>query len=153
MLAIDQIIQYCINAFHNRRLGRHIGEHLDDVLGGVHSVSFTVGAEATNVITVNCQAKDERGVDVAQVSAIKLYVLADAAGAAFNTTNYTTIAAGTDGALIETVADKILECLTEPDGDLDVAITLSSGGATCYLAAVGPTGKIIGVSDAITHAA
>lgn len=118
---------------------------------GVTGATFTVGAEAANVITVNVQLKDELG-EVSGVRAVTLLVLSAAAGTAFNTTDYTSIAAGTDGALVELVADKVLLATCEADGDLDVVFTLSSGGATSYLAVVLADGSLA-VSGAITHAA
>lgn len=123
----------------------------DRLSGGCFTCSFAVGAEdGGDAIVVAVQALDENGAACAVRTGLTLYILADANGDAFNTGDYT-IAAGTDGAILQTVADKIIHAITEADGDLDVSLTIA-GGATCYLAHVGPTGKL-SISAAITHAA
>jgi hypothetical protein len=119
---------------------------------GVTQASFTVGAEAANVITVNIQLKDENGNDIAVPSGVIICLFADAAGAALNSTNYTTVAAGTDGWAVELVADKVLIAGSESDGDIDIAITLSSGGATSYVGVLLADGSWA-ISGAVTHAA
>lgn len=119
---------------------------------GIGEASFTIGTESANAITVNVQCNDFRGDALTARTAVKVFVLADANGDALNATNYTTIAAGTDGVVAETVADKVLECITEADGDLDIVLTLSSGAATSYLGVVCGDGSL-SVSGAITHAA
>lgn len=147
----ENLVRFLKPIFRNALIAKIVGEHLNDVLGGAASVSFTVGAENTNAIIVSCQAKDVLGNDVAEVVHLKILVCANAAGTALNANDYT-IAAGTDGVVAETVADKVLECTTESDGDLDISLTLAGAG-TCYLLAIGPNGRIIGTSDVITHAA
>lgn len=131
-------------------LTRHMSELLKKLFGGAVGVTFTIGAEAANAIVVSLQFKDEVGNEIDEVQSVKILILANAAGTALNTNNYT-IAAGTDGAVTEVVADKVLECTTEADGDLDISLTLTGAG-TCYLGVVGPTGKLT-ISSAITHAA
>lgn len=123
---------------------------IDPLSGGIANMTFTVGTEATNAIVVACQALDEFGNVLTERCAVTLLLLADANGDAFNTENYT-IAAGTDGALQELVADKVLLGITEADGDLDVSLTLAGAG-TSYLACVLPSGRLV-ISGAITHAA
>jgi len=147
----DNLVRFLKPIFRNALIAKIVGEHLNDVLGGAASVSFSVGAEAGDAIVVSCQAKDVLGNDVAEVVHLKILICANAAGTALNTNNYT-IAAGTDGAVGEVLADKILECTTESDGDLDISLTLSGGGS-CYLLAIGPNGRIIGTSAVVTHAA
>lgn len=119
---------------------------------GVTQASFTVGAEATNAITVNIQLTDENGDAIAAPSGVIICVFDDAAGAALTAENYTTIAAGTDGWVLELVADKVLLAGSEADGDIDVVITLSSGAATSYLGVLLADGTWA-ISGAITHAA
>jgi len=119
---------------------------------GVTQVAFTVGAESTNAITVNIQLKDENGDEIAVPTGVVVCLFADAAGAGLNATNYTTVAGGTDGWAIELVADKVLLCGSEADGDIDLVITLSSGGATSYVGVLLADGSWA-ISDAVTHAA
>ncbi|MBT3708918.1 MAG: hypothetical protein HOG19_05720 [Gammaproteobacteria bacterium] len=119
---------------------------------GVAAASLTVGAEAANVITVAVQLNDENGDAIASPSGVTICLFADAAGAGLNAQNYTTVAAGTDGWAIELVADKVLLAGSESDGDIDIAITLSSGAATCYVGVLLADGSWA-ISDAVTHAA
>lgn len=116
---------------------------------GLGGAEFTIGAEATEAITVNIQLKDGMNQDVDAVTAATIYVFADAAGAAFNTQDYTSIAAGTDGAVVERVADKILDCTCEADGDLDIVLT-ETGAGTVYLGVILSNGQFA-MSGAITH--
>ena len=119
---------------------------------GIGSAEFTVNAEATNVITTNIQLKNLLGEELTAATAVEVWLFSAAAATAVNAQNYTTIAAGTDGVVLERIADTILDCTTEADGDLDIAITLSSGAATCYLGVKLANGEFA-FSDAITHAA
>lgn len=141
------------SAFKREREGDAVGAVVEQAANAVHSVAFTVNAEDSNAITVNCQASDVQGNDIEEKCAMLLVVVEEADPDTLNTTNYTSIAAGTDGDLIELAADKVLLAITEADGDLDVVVTLASGAATCYLLAIGLNGRIIGTSGAITHAA
>lgn len=119
---------------------------------GIGSAVFTVGAEAANVITTTIQIKNLYGEELTAVTAVEVWLFSAAAATAVNAQNYTTVAAGTDGVVLERIADTILDCTTEVDGDLDIAITLSSGGATCYLGVKLANGEFA-FSAAITHAA
>lgn len=152
---LSQIMTHIVRnikpVFRNAIIAKIFGEQMKDLVGGVASVEFSVGAEDTNVIIVGCQAKDVLGNDCAETVSFKVLICADAAGAAFTDEDFT-IAAGTDGALVEVVADKVLEVVTESDGDADISLT-NTGASTVYLLAVGPTGKIIGTSAVVTHAA
>ena len=116
---------------------------------GIGSAEFTVNAEATNVITTNIQLKNLLGEELTAATAVEVWLFSAAAATAVNAQNYTTIAAGV---VLERIADTILDCTTEADGDLDIAITLSSGAATCYLGVKLANGEFA-FSDAITHAA
>lgn len=138
---------------HDPRLGRIIGNQLISLVNGVDSVAFTVGTEdGSNVINVAIQASDVEGNDIAERCLFFVGLFADANGDAFQTAEDYTIAAGTDGDVVEVVADKLLAVITEADGDADIDFTLTGAG-TSYLIAFGPTGKVIGTSAAMTHAA
>jgi hypothetical protein len=118
---------------------------------GIGAAEFTVNAEVANVITTNIQLKNKYGEELTEVTAVEVWLFSAAAATAVNAQNYTTIAAGTDGVVLERIADTILDCTTEADGDLDIAITLSSGAATCYLGVKLADGTFA-FSGAITHA-
>lgn len=134
---------------------KEIQDLLNVTSGGVADASFTIGAEntGTGAIIVSIQLKDESGSDVSGARAVTILVLKDSAGAAFSLTSDEdyTITAGTDGTLVQLVADSVIMAVSESDGDIDISL-VNSGAATCYLAVVLPGGKLA-VSDAITHAA
>lgn len=151
MLRYGDVLISLQNAIHHSALARRLAGLVMAYQEQVADVTFTVGTESGgNAIVVNCQFKDELGSPITRRSGVRLLLLADANGDAFNANDYT-IAAGTAGAVAEVAADKILECLTEADGTLDVSLTIT-GGKSCYLAWVGPGGKLV-VSSVITHAA
>lgn len=112
--------------------------------------TFVIGTEAANVITVAVQLKS--GVDdLAERAFVKAYFSTDAAGDTVKSNDAAmTTAGGTDGQLIELVADRLYALVSEVDGDIDVAITKTDAG-TIYLNIVLPSGKIV-TSAAITFA-
>jgi hypothetical protein len=138
-----------IAALADNRAGLEIARLLKNLDVGCE---FTVGAEAGNVVNVAGQLVDSAGNAVTGVKTIQLALFTTAAGVAFNATNYTTIAIGTKGALLETIADKLLIVRTDANGAFDINITLSSGAATSYMALLKPDGTI-DASGVITHAA
>lgn len=120
--------------------------------GVLGSVTWTVGAEATNAITVSGQALDEAGNAMSEACAFQWYWANDSAGLTPTTTAHDGgTAAGTDGAIIEQVANLSGIAVTEADGDIDIIAT-DAGAFTTYLVAVNPDGTI-SVSGAVTHAA
>lgn len=119
--------------------------------GVANDATFTIGAEASNIINVAIQLKD-RGLDVTQRVSLNAYISSDANGDSVVGTAPTTVAIGTDGLAIPLVAGKCFLLTSEADGDIDLNITLSSGAATYYLVLVMPDGSLK-VSGAITFAA
>jgi hypothetical protein len=117
------------------------------------SATFTIGAEATNAITVAVQVKDGANADLATRTALKLFLSDDANGdSVVATAPDGGMAAGTDGWLATLVTGKIALVGTEADGDLDVVITHAAGAKTLYVGLIMPTGKIV-MSSAVTFAA
>jgi hypothetical protein len=115
------------------------------------TATFTVGAEAANAITVACQIKNSDGDEIAFPVALKWYWADDAAGLTPTATAHDGgTAAGTDGAIIESVANLSGTAVTEADGDLDIVAT-DAGVFTTYLVLVMPSGKLQ-ISGAVTHA-
>ena len=121
----------------------------------VASVSFTVGSESTEAITVSCQFKDAAGADMTSARCLRAYLSADSAGQTAASSSGLTVTSGTDG--LTQVSDdantiNMLWLTSEADGDVDVVITDASGGTTTnYLNVVTPDGKIH-TSGAITFA-
>ena len=117
-----------------------------------YDVEMTVGAEAANVINVAIQLNDPEGKALSEVGVVDWYFAADAAGLTPLTVAHDGgTAIGTDGALIETVADLSGKMVSEADGDIDIDIT-DAGAFTAYLVIILPCGGLV-ISDVITHAA
>jgi len=143
------LFRQALNRFN---FGDAAAKVFEKAANGVHSVAFTVGAEdGSNNITVNVQANDVQGNPVEEKVALTLMLVDAADPTAFNTSDYT-ISAGTDGDIVQAVADGVIIGLTEADGDLDIVLQIA-GAATSYMIAIGPSGRIIGTSGVITHAA
>ena len=125
---------------------------IDDM---VASVSFTVGTEAGEAITVSCQFKDAAGADMTSARCLRAYLSADSAGQTAASSSGLTITSGTDGLTQVSVDSNTINMLwltSEADGDVDVVITdASTGTTTNYLNVVTPDGKIH-TSGAITFA-
>lgn len=152
LTATQQLVQLCRNAFGVDAIGKLIGQFLQRKMEGVASATFSIGTESGgDAIVVSIQLKDADGRDIASVQGVTIGLFTSADCTTFNSGDYT-IAAGTDGALVELVADKLLFCTCEADGDLDISLTLTGAG-TVYLALFDGDGKILSVSGAITHAA
>ncbi len=116
-----------------------------------YDVRFTVGAEAADVINVAVQLNDPEGTALAEVGVLDFYLATDAAGLNPVTTAPSGgIAIGTDGALIESVANIAGTMISEVDGDIDIDIT-EVGIFTFYLVARLPCGGLA-ISSAITFA-
>jgi hypothetical protein len=121
---------------------------LDNVLT---SVSYTIGTEATNAITVNIQFLDAAGVAMATRASCRFFLSDDANGDSLAATAPDGgVAAGTDGFIEAITANKSFFGFSEADGDLDVVIT-ETGADTWYLIAVMPNDSYV-VSAAITFA-
>ena len=121
----------------------------------VASVSFSVGSESTEAITVSCQFKDAAGADMTSARCLRAYLSADSAGQTAASSSGLTVTSGTDGLTQVSVDANTINMLwltSEADGDVDVVITDASGGTlTNYLNVVTPDGKIH-TSGAITFA-
>ena len=121
----------------NPRAYKQIRDALNASLGSgsnppLASASFTVGAEAANVIPVTIQLVDGNGADMAEACVVLYYLSSDSAGQAVAADPGTT-AIGTDGTILVEVTDDVLgHVVSEADGDIDFNIT-STGTSTFYL--------------------
>lgn len=117
----------------------------------VYRATFTVGAEATNAITVSIQLKDELNQNIGARVNIRAFLSNDVNGDSFCTTAPTTAtAAGANGALTE-LSGKEFSCTSEADGTLTIVIT-DSGTPTFYLILVMPDGSLFPCTSPITFA-
>ena len=113
--------------------------------------TFTIGAEAANVINVAIQLQDGAGNDLATSAAVGFYLSDEAAGTTI-VAAATSLAIGTDGVAIENISNSAGMLISEADGDIDLNIGDNSGAATYYLVLIMPSGRLV-ISDAITFAA
>ena len=113
--------------------------------------TFTIGAEAGNVINVAVQLLDGNGDAMATRSAVSFYLSDDADGDTV-VAAATSLAIGTDGIALEYISNSAGVLVSEADGDIDVNIGDASGAATYYLVLIMPRGELV-VSNAITFAA
>lgn len=154
LFAISAVLKAALEfVFANPTSGKQVGDYLNVINGAPVDASFSIGAEAADVITVAVQLKDAHGNDLAAKYVVSAF-LSDAADGdgVVATAASGGIAAGTDGAILEqAVTGKMVVAQCEADGDLDLAIT-HSGAKTCYLCIIMPNGKTV-ISSAITFAA
>jgi hypothetical protein len=115
------------------------------------TAAFTIGAESSNTITVGIQLLDRKNKnEIAERVALPFYLSSDANGDT-PVAAATSLVAGTDGTMIETISNSVGMLISEADGDIDVVVGDASGVATYYLNLVMPDGKIV-TSGAITFA-
>ncbi len=115
----------------------------------VADATFVVGSESSDTITVNIQLVDGAAADMATRSAVQFYLSSDANGDSVATAA-TSLVAGTDGVMIESVSNSAGMLISEADGDIDVVVG-DTGSTTYYLVLVMPKGNLV-VSGAITLA-
>lgn len=115
----------------------------------LYQASYVVDAPSSGSVTVHVQLETFHGLPVASAQAVTWYLATDSAGLTPATVapNGGT-AAGTDGALIESITDLSGIMVSEADGDVDVVVTESVSATTFYL--VISIGGRLYVSSAIT---
>lgn len=116
--------------------------------------SFTIGAEASNIINVAVQLKSDKSQQAITARRIVDVYLADAAtGAAIaGTAPDGGVAIGTNGAiLVALVASKMVKVVSNASGAFDLNITHAAGAKTVYVVVVMPNGRQV-VSSAVTFA-
>ncbi len=115
------------------------------------SATFTVGVEGSNIINVAVQLKDGAGVNLTTVKVLPWYLSTVSTGLTpTSVAPQTSLAAGTNGKLIEWITDLSGLAIFTAAGALDINIT-DTGTPTFYLVVVLPGGGIA-VSGAITFA-
>ncbi len=133
----------------------HAADH--DVLAGVtsgpYSVTYVIGAEASNVINVGIQLVDAAGTNVAAVSVVEAYLSDASTGIGISAAAPDVDAIiGTDGAFIVVhTADLAWLLQTEADGHADIDLNDVTGTPTWFMVVVLPNGELA-VSAAITFA-
>lgn len=113
-----------------------------------YDVDIVVGADAGTTVAVTIQLNDPEGKALSEVGVLDWYLSDDAAGLSVAATAPSGgIAIGTDGELVELVADKVGIMISEADGDIDLVVT-EAGAATWYLVLRLPCGGLV-ISDPI----
>lgn len=117
----------------------------------VLGAAFTVGTESANVINVAVLLQWANKESVDRRQALLFYLAEDANGDTPETTAPSGgIAIGTDGALLESIANLSGVMISEANGKIDINIT-EVGTLTFRLVLVLPSGDLL-VSPAITFA-
>lgn len=147
-LTVNKLLLKMRSVFRDNALAKRYTKLGTTLLNGVFDATITVGSESSSAIVVSIACLDSVGQAIGSRHAVDVLLLADSSGNAFNTNDYT-VAAGTNGAVSEAVADKVLKCITEADGTLDISLTIT-GNKTCYVAVVLPGGGLK-ISGAVTH--
>ena len=105
---------------------------------------FTVGTPAaTCAISVQLNGYD--GKPIKEAACVTMYASDDSSGDDIVALGTSGIVAGTDGSVLEVVADTLYKVISEADGDIDVTLD-GSGANTRYLVVVLPSGRIC-ISD------
>ena len=145
------------DSIKGRRFG--LGPKLQQIVNGSIEITrpcvgatVTVGDESTNVRAITIQLTDAYGRDIDYVEAVQILIV--------NSADLTTLAApspstgleaGTDGALMQVVADNLYIATSEADGDIDLTWT-DTGTETAYIHVVLPNGTIVAGSQELTNA-
>lgn len=119
-----------------------------------YDVTFTIGAEAGEVINVGIQVVNANADPVAAVIPLLCFVCSDALGETVEAIPDVTVAVGTDGEITATrIANVDFTLTTEATGAADLDFTDAGAGAeTGYLAIRLPNGTYV-VSNALTWTA
>lgn len=135
--------------FRHRNGSKAVHGLFNGCSGGVFDASFSIAAEATNMIDVTITLKDEQGAALGAGVAVELLVLANSSGTDFTANTYT-LAAGSLGKIATVVSNKIVKAITGTGGIVNLQIT-NAGAVTCYVGVVLPAGRQV-ISGAVTHA-
>jgi hypothetical protein len=120
---------------------------LNVLKGGIHGVTYTVGAEAGNSINVGIQLEDANGDPIEEIGVVYAYLSDDSGGDGIAATAPDgDVAVGTDGTILaEITADKIFLLQSEADGDIDLDIGESSA-KSFYLCIIIPATGLLEIA-------
>jgi hypothetical protein len=113
----------------------------------VNRASFTIGAEAVDVINVAAQLKDANNAAVAERCSVMGFLSQDAEGDSLAAA-LDTVAIGTNGVAIPLITGRAFQFVSNASGQFDINITENATG-TWYLHLVMPDGSLVS-SGAIT---
>lgn len=114
--------------------------------------TVTVGDESANARAITIQLKDAYGNDIDYIEMVEILIV--------NSSDLTTLAApapstglaaGTDGALMQVVANNLYIATSESDGDIDLTWT-DTGTAAAFIHVRLPGGAWVSGDQALTNA-
>jgi hypothetical protein len=136
-----------------RTLGKPLGTLFLDLIPKLSlaaSVTWTVGAENTNVCLVTLQVKNENGDNLAQKTAMRFYLTSDAAGLVPAVLT-SAAAAGASGAVVDGAINGGV-VITTATGLAILSLTDTTASLTRYVNLILPSGEIV-TSPAVVWAA
>lgn len=136
-----------------RTLGKPLGTLFLDLIPKFSlaaSVTWTVGAENTNVCLVTLQVKNENGDNLAQKTAMRFYLTSDAAGLVPAVLT-SAAAAGASGAVVDGAVNGGV-VITTATGLAILSLTDTTASLTRYVNLILPSGEIV-TSPAVVWAA
>jgi hypothetical protein len=136
-----------------RTLGKPLGTLFLDLIPKLSlaaSVTWTVGAENTNVCLVTLQVKNENGDNLAQKTAMRFYLTSDAAGLVPAVLT-SAAAAGASGAVVDGAVNGGV-VITTATGLAILSLTDTTASLTRYVNLILPSGEIV-TSPAVVWAA
>jgi len=136
-----------------RTLGKPLGTLFLDLIPKLSlaaSVTWTVGAENTNVCLVTLQVKNENGDNLAQKTAMRFYLTSDAAGLVPAVLT-SAAAAGASGAVVDEAINGGV-VITTATGLAILSLTDTTASLTRYVNLILPSGEIV-TSPAVVWAA
>ena len=122
---------------------------INEVAPYINGATFVVGAEAGNVVNVAIQLKASDGTtNLASVGVFDFYLASDTLGEN-PAAPADSIVIGTNGKLLEIVADTAYKLISNTSGQVDIDITYAGGAYTYYIVVILPRGELV-VSTAAT---
>lgn len=115
----------------------------------VCGADFTVNANVDDTITVNVQLLNQDSGNLTSVGLVKWWISTDAAGLVMSTALHGSVAAGSNGTVVNEVSAKSGFALSNADGEIDFDL-LHVGDRTVYLCIGLPDGSI-DVSSVLTY--
>lgn len=107
----------------------------------VGSISFTIGAENTNVCLVTLQLKNENGDNLATKAGLRVYLTSNAAGTTPAVLT-SAVAAGASGAVVSGTTEGCT-VITTATGLAILSLTDTTANLTRYVNVILPSGEIV----------
>lgn len=133
----------------NPSLARKMTNIIDRATDSPYSVTFSVGAEASNAIVVDVTIRGAGNSVLTTPTVFDAFLVSNVSTNALNTNDYTIAAGASGGVVTQLVADQVLRCITTSAGLCKISLTIT--GAASTFIAVNLNGRLF-YSPVITHA-